>query len=170
MQNYIGLKCLRKPSFFPVTNIHLSWKDHIDTIQTRVNKQLAVLRRVKHLLTEKARKLVVCTVIVPILDYGNLVWGDWNNKTLTDSLQLLQHKAAKIVFNRSLHSSAAEAMIIFNWKPLNIRRKFLRCTYVHKCINNITELMCIATTLAINLTYVPTKLRVIQVFILRSIF
>ena len=56
-----------------------------------------------------------------------------------DSLQSLQHKAAKIVLNRSLHSSATETMTILNWKTLNIRRKFLRCTYVHKCINNIID-------------------------------
>ena len=56
-----------------------------------------------------------------------------------DSLQLLQHKAAKIILNRSLHSSATAALTIKNWKPLNIRRKFLRCTHVHKCINNIID-------------------------------
>ena len=124
-----GEKLERKSSFryLGVTiNESLSWKDHIDTIQTKVNKQQAVLRRVKHLLTEKARKLVVCTMIAPMA--GNLEWGDRNHKTLMDSLQLLQHKADKIVLNKSLHSSATEALTNLNWEPLNIRRKFLRCT------------------------------------------
>ena len=50
---------------------NLSWKDHIDIIHSN---QLAILRRIKHLLTEKARGLLVCTMLIPILEYGNLVW------------------------------------------------------------------------------------------------
>lgn len=93
---------------------NLSWKNHIDLIQNKVNKQLAISQSIKHLLSEKVRKLVVCTMIVPILDYSNLVSGDRNNKMLMDSLQLLQNKAAKIVLNRSQYPSGTESPTILN--------------------------------------------------------
>ena len=39
------------------------------------------------------------TMVIPILEYASIVWGDKNNKVLMDSIQVLQNKAAKLVLD-----------------------------------------------------------------------
>ncbi len=76
-----------------------------------------MLRRIKHLLPQSTREVVVNTLILPLLDYGDLVWGDKSNDTMMNSLQVLQNKAAKKVLNmRSYHSSTLALQSLY-WRP-----------------------------------------------------
>ena len=43
--NYLGIKI----------NNHLSWEDHVDQIRSKINENLGLLRRIKHLLPQHAR-------------------------------------------------------------------------------------------------------------------
>ena len=52
-------------------------------------------------------------MVIPILEYASIVWGDKNNKVLMDFIQVLQNKAAKLVLHR-LGSSDA---FFFNSSP-----------------------------------------------------
>ena len=47
----------------------LSWADHVESIQ----KRLGILRRIKHLLPRHSRQTVVNSLILHLLDYGDLV-------------------------------------------------------------------------------------------------
>ena len=38
-------------------------------------------------------------MVLPFIDYCDIIWSDRNNKVLMDSLQVLHNKAAKIVLN-----------------------------------------------------------------------
>ena len=67
-------------------NQHLTWHNHIEAIQSKVAQRLGVLKRIKHLLPIHSRKLYVSTMIIPILDYASIIWGDKNNKVLMNSL------------------------------------------------------------------------------------
>ena len=68
---------------------------------------------------------------MPLFDYANLVWGDKHNVTLMVSLQVLQNKAAKIILDRPLYSSATHALATLKWVPLEKRRFQRRCTSVN---------------------------------------
>jgi hypothetical protein len=59
-----------------IINESLDWSDHIDYVQSKVAKRLGLLKRVKHLLPRQSRELVYKTVIQPVLEYGDIVWGD----------------------------------------------------------------------------------------------
>ena len=39
------------------------------------------------------------TMVIHILEYARIVWGDKKNKVLTDYIQVLQNKAAKLVLD-----------------------------------------------------------------------
>ena len=49
-------------------------------------------------------------MVLPLLDYGDIVWGDKRNKTLMAKFQLLQDKVAKLTLGKAKHSSATEAI------------------------------------------------------------
>ena len=74
------------------------------------------------------------TLVLPLLDYGDTVWGDKNNSILMEYLQLLQNKAAKIILDRHPQPSAYEALDSPGWKQLHLRRRFHRCTTIFKCL------------------------------------
>ena len=90
---YLGIKLNEK----------MEWSDHIDYIQSKVAK-LGLLKRVKHLLPVWSREIIYNTMIQPILDYGDIVWGDRFNEVQMNRLQVLQNKAAKIILNQSMFS------------------------------------------------------------------
>ena len=80
-------------------NQTLSWSDHIETLFTKVNQRLGIIRRVKHLLTVESRRTLVNSLVMPIFDYADFVWGDKNNSVLMNHLQVLHNKAAKIILD-----------------------------------------------------------------------
>ena len=66
-------------------------------------------------------------MVIPILEYASIVWGDKNNKVLMDSIQVLQNKAAMLVLDRATHSSSTQALLDLNWMNLSTRRLMQRC-------------------------------------------
>ena len=76
---------------------------------------------------------------MPSLDYADLVWGDKYNVNLMTSLQVLQNKAAKMILDRPLYSSAMYALATLNWVPLEKRRFQRRCICVYKCLNGLVQ-------------------------------
>ena len=58
------------------------------------------MRRIKHLLPYNARLLYYKSLVIPILDYADMVWGDKDNAVLMNKLQVLQNKAAKLVLDK----------------------------------------------------------------------
>ena len=75
-------------------------------------------------------------MVIPILEYASIVWGDKNNKGLMDSIQVLQNRAAKMVLDRAPHSSSTEALVDLNWVNLTTRRQMKRCLYMYNLINS----------------------------------
>ena len=81
-------------------------------------------------------------MIQPVLEYGDIVWGDRFNNTLMERLQLLQvlqNKAAKVILDRPLYSSASDALQTLGWKSLSERRRFHRSCMVFKSFNALID-------------------------------
>ena len=98
------------------TNFTLN--DHIEYISSKINKNLGLLRRIKHLLPHETRLLYYNSLILLIFDYADLTWGDKDDIVLMNDLQILQNKAAKIILDRPLHSSASNALSTLGWLNL----------------------------------------------------
>ena len=75
-------------------------------------------------------------LFLPLLDYGDLVWGDRNNITLMNHLQILQNKVAKCILDMPSYASSTEALHSLKWCPLSTRRRFGCCYFVFKALNN----------------------------------
>ena len=119
-------------------NESLTWEDHVDYIISKVKKQLGLLKRIKYLLLVSARKLLATTTIIPLLDYADIMWGD-KNKTLTDGIQILQNKMAKIILDMPVHASMIEALNELEWEMMFKRRKLHRLYFMYKFVNNVFD-------------------------------
>ena len=80
-------------------------------------------------------------LISPLFDYGDLVWGDRNNITLMNGLQILHNKAAKCILDIPSYASSTEALDMLNWCPLSSRRRFHRCSFVFKALNSEVDFL-----------------------------
>ena len=56
-----------------------------------------------------------------------------------ENLQVLQNKAAKIILERPLHSSASDARSWLGWLDLAQRRRLHRCLFVYKSVNGLLK-------------------------------
>ena len=68
-------------------NKSMSWADHVDAISTKIRNVLPLQTRVT----------LYNTLILPLFDYGDVIWGYKNNETIMSDLQILQNKAAKVL-------------------------------------------------------------------------
>ena len=120
-----------------IVNENMSWADQVDLISKKINQRIGVIRRVSKIVPLDSRVTLYNSLVAPLFDYGDIIWGDKNNETLMKDLQLLQNKAAKTVLDRPPSSSASDALRSLNMKPLSERRKLHRLITVYiKCLNN----------------------------------
>ena len=100
---------------------NLTLSDHLNEISTKINQRIGLLRRVKAFLPTKARLTVCNALILPLFDYAYIIWGDKNNLSLMDQLQILQNKAAKTILDApylsSSNRSPRQAMLASAFPP-----------------------------------------------------
>ena len=113
-----------------VVSSNFKWTEHVEHVISNVNQRLGLLRRIKHLLPYNVRLLYYKSLVLPILDYADVIWGD--------NLEVLQNKAAKLVPGKPLYSSAIDAPDQLGWLNLKQCSHFHRCLYVYKYVNGIT--------------------------------
>ena len=74
----------------------LNWKAHIKYIANKVSKNVALLGRLKHTFPKPILKNLYSTLILPYLNYCNIIWGA-ADKTCIQNLIVLQKKAIRII-------------------------------------------------------------------------
>jgi len=80
-----------------VLSSKFTWSEHVDHVIPKVNQRLGLLHRIKHLLPFSARLLYYKSLVLPIVDYADMVWGDKDNAALMNNLQLRQNKAVRLI-------------------------------------------------------------------------
>ena len=95
---------------------------------------------IKQLLPRAQRETVYDSMMLPLFDYVDIVWGDPDNKVLMKPLQILQNKAAKVILDRPSSLSSSDALATLKWDPLEERRKLYSSSLVKKTLlNNVNK-------------------------------
>ena len=118
---------------------NLTWSDHISNVSIKINQRIGLLRRVKVFIPLKARLTIYNSLILPLFDYADIIWGDKNNTTLMHQLQILQNKAANTILDAPYLSSCTEALSNLHWHPLTHRRYLHRMLTIFKLKNNLID-------------------------------
>ena len=82
--NFLGLKI----------NSNLDWNSHIAMIMTKINRNIGIIRRLKHILPLHILTTLYYSLIHPHLHYMILAWG-YN----TDQVTIAQKKALRLIHN-----------------------------------------------------------------------
>ncbi len=106
-----------------------TWNEHIENIPTKINQRLEVLR-IKEYLDLNTRVLYT-SLVLPLFDYGDVIWGDKDNAVLMNSLQVLDNKAAKLILDKHPRYTSTEALGELKWSTLATRRHNHRCMHLY---------------------------------------
>ena len=77
---------------------HLTWNQHVNNVSISIAKGIGILYKVKNYLLEDSLLMIYNTLILPYLNYCNIVWGNCH-KTKLNHILLLQKKAVRICTN-----------------------------------------------------------------------
>lgn len=113
---------------------HMTWDEHVDNIIKKINQRIGIIYRIKHLIPLSTRMVLYNSLILPLLDYGDLIWADKNNSTLMEHLQILQNKTAKIMLD---YLQEVQPPRCLQMKPLLDRCFFHHCYMVYKGLNKL---------------------------------
>ena len=117
----------------------MTWNEQIDSIITKVNQRIGLLKRVKPLLPLDARITLYNTLISPLFDYADVIWGDKDNSTLMGDWQILQNKAAKNILDLPGYASSTDALKSLGWPTLCQRRLVNRYMITFKYIHGLAD-------------------------------
>ena len=88
-----------------VIDENLSWKDHINYIKGKIAKSVGILKRLKYRLPENTLNTLYNTLILPYLNYCNIIWAN-NKPTRLQPLLMLQKCSMRIIRHRSYNTHA----------------------------------------------------------------
>ena len=111
-----GCKLTRvyEAKFLGITLDHnLTWRSHINSICKTCCRNIGVLNKLKHFLPKPNMYQLYCTLILPFLTYGILLWGNANRNSL-DRIVKLQKRAVRIITNSSYLSHTKPLFEKFN--------------------------------------------------------
>ncbi len=101
---------------------HLDWSKHIEFVASKISSGIGAIRKAKEFVDRNTLVLIYNALVQPHFDYCCAIW-DVLGKTLSDRLQKLQNRAARIIMNyknESGHSLLARNAL--GWINLEERR------------------------------------------------
>ena len=112
----------------------LSFKYHIESITNKLSCNLAILYRSINCFTLQIRKIIVTQLLLPILDYADIVYQNTFEIHL-QPLNAIYNSLCRFILRcpyRTHHCSLYES---WNWLPLNTRRHYHWLQFIFKCIH-----------------------------------
>jgi hypothetical protein len=116
---------------------HLNWGKHIESIASKISSGIGAIKKAKEFVDRNTLVLIYNALIQPHLDYCCEVW-DVIGKTLSDRLQKLQNKAARIIMN--FKNESGQSLLARNslgWITLKERRAQMKARLMYKSINKL---------------------------------
>ena len=126
---------IKKTKFLGViVNETLTWDDHIKTVKQKVQKNIGIIFRIRHILPFSTLRSLYFTLIHPYLEYCNIIWAI-SRSSLLNNLFLCQKKAIRVITNSKANAhtkplfNKLRILTIFDVNNLQIGCFMYRCMY-----------------------------------------
>ena len=114
---------------------NLSWHDHVQHLEKKVNPGLYYLNKARSLIPSKTLVMPYKSIIVPHFDYFNVIWGTCNQSSF-HKVQKLQNRAARISTGVGRYEPATAALSTMKWHNLRERHEYHLASTMYKIMNN----------------------------------
>ena len=71
----------------------LNFKQHIDSAISKVNKGISVIKKLRHNLPRKSLVTIYKAFLRPLIDYGDIIYNQPQNKPFCEKIESVQNKA-----------------------------------------------------------------------------
>lgn len=115
----------------------LSWSSHIDHLCSTISSKISLLRQLSRYVSIDVQKKFYQGYILPLIDYGSVVWGTTSSSNL-DRISKLQKRAARIILHADFNTPSAEMFEELSWLPILKRLKYNKAVFTYKAMNNLT--------------------------------
>ena len=82
---------------------NLTWKNHIDGITKTISRNIGMINKLKFFVPERILRTLYCTLVLPYINYGILIWGQ-ACKTYLEKIYKLQKWVLRIISNSHYRS------------------------------------------------------------------
>ena len=114
----------------------LSWNRHIDKVAKKVTSGIGAIRKIRDFVDRDTLISIYNALINPHFDYCSEVW-DTLGVGLSNRLQKLQNRAARVIMNFGNDISGPEAIKALGWETLETRRAKSKAKTMYKVLNNL---------------------------------
>ena len=97
---------------------HLTLKDHLSFVCTKVSRSVGVISKLRFFLSEKTLVTLYNAAIMPHLTYCNVAWGN-TYRTHINKLIVLQKKAIRMITNSNYRSPSAPLFLQLQVLPVD---------------------------------------------------
>ena len=100
----------------------LSFQTHIKHLQSQIKSRISFLFHIKASVTHAAKHTLVKLTILPILDFGDIIYKIASN-TLLSKLDAVYHSAIRFVTKATYTTHHCDLYALVGWPSLHIRRQ-----------------------------------------------
>ena len=112
--NGFTIECRSSIKFLGVwIDENLTWRDHIDTVDNKIAKNIGLLYQGKHSFDDNYLKQIYFACMHVYLNYANIVRAS-THKTKPEKVQSTQKNALRIIFNQSKTSPSEPLFLSLN--------------------------------------------------------
>ena len=120
-----------------IFNNNLHWGDHINSMLTKAQTKLNILRSLKFQLDRKSLQIMYFSFIRPILEYSDIIWDNCP-LYMKQSLEKINIEAARIVSGATKLVSLENLYKEVGWETLEKRRDKHKLIQFYKMIKGLT--------------------------------
>ena len=142
-QKHLGLSLDKK----------LSFNQHLKEKFSKANKGIGVLRKLSNLLPRSALVTIYKSFIRPHLDYGDVIYDQTNNSSLSDSIETIQYNAALAITGAIRGTSKERLFQELGFEYLSQRRWLRKLCLFYKIYCNQSPLYLYNLIPTLNRTY-----------------
>ena len=110
----------------------LNFKQHIESAIVKINKGVAVIKKVRYSLPRKSLIIVYKAFLRPLIDYGDIIYNQPQNESSCEKLESVQHKAAVAITVAIQESSRGKLYQELGLESLKSRRWYRRLCCMYK--------------------------------------
>ena len=115
---------------------NLTWSKQINIVKRNATNVIRKIHRINKFLPLKLKMTLYNTLIVPIFNYADIIWGGCN-KTHGKRLQVAQNFAVRSILGKGKYDSGKEALRELGLLNLEQRRVVHESVFAHKGLSEI---------------------------------
>jgi hypothetical protein len=117
----------------------MNFRQHLENICNKIASRLSYLCRVRYFLNLETLNKLFKALILPLFDYGNVVWGH-TYETHLEKLVKMQKNAATIITFSRFDKHSEQLFIKLNCMPFEDRIRLHSVKYIYKVINGLVAI------------------------------